>query len=71
MRPITEFPQVGRFLGEIDAIATRSALTVEIEPFFPKGKDRGLTPIDLERMLLKPIAQQCFELSYEATEVTL
>jgi len=34
-----------RFLSEIDAVAPRSALVAEIEPFSPKDDGRGRPPI--------------------------
>jgi IS5 family transposase len=57
-----------RFLGEIDAITPWSALTAEIEPFYPKGEGRGRPPIGLERMLRMYVAQQCFGFSDEGIE---
>ena len=57
-----------RFLGEIEAVTPWSALTAEIQPFYPKGEGRGRPPIGLERMLRMYIAQHCFGLSDEGIE---
>ena len=44
-----------RFLGESNIIRNTvtpwSALTAEVEPFYPKGEGRVRPPIGLERML--------------------
>ena len=63
-----EVTQRDRFLGEIDAITPWSALTVEIQPFYPKGEGRGRPPMGLERMLRMYVAQQCFGFSDEGIE---
>lgn len=54
-----------RFLGEINTVTLWAALSAEIEPFYPKGEERGRPPIGLERMLRTYITQQCFGLSDE------
>jgi IS5 family transposase len=60
-----------RFLNEINAVTTGSAMLAELEPFYPKGGGRGRPPIGLGRMLRMYVAQQCFGLSDEGIEDAL
>lgn len=57
-----------RFLSEIDAVTPWPALIAEVEPYYPRGDNRGRPPIGLARMLRMYIAQQCFGLSDEGIE---
>ena len=59
-----------RFLAEIDAVMPWTALLAEVVPFYQKGDGSGRPPMELPRMLLMYVAQQCFGLSDEGIEVT-
>ena len=60
-----------RFLDAIEAVTPWAALVAELEPFYPKGEERGRPPIGLKRMLRMYVAQQCFGLSDEGIENTV
>ena len=43
-----------RFLAQLEAVTSWSALIASIEPFYPQGKGAGRPTIGLERMLRNP-----------------
>ena len=57
-----------RFLAEIYAVAPWPALVSEIETYYPKGEDRGRSPIGCEHTLRMHMAQRCFGVPGEGME---